>query len=302
MNRNRDLDGDGRISRDEIRWFIPSQIQAVRIILGRQSLITPLMDYVGAGDMMTFNTGNNAYNSRYLLYTSNGRVIWGMEGTSTSEWGQYHAQAPWHVRCVRQLGTNLSEIPETTPVSPAFYRRTGTNIIDMTRFQANSVRSEAFYNNIEPHIITDQRYNRAYRAFEFSTSVKTIYELGLESNIADWATFLQENNPCDYLNVNGQTGWRVPNQKELTILGVLNLHNNTESKGTYYISSSFAYFAKNGYAMGHDPVAANNVVLGTQRHSLCIRNSDGGGTQIPNNTNISSSSTEFAIRCVRDVQ
>ena len=260
------------------------------------------MDYVGAGDMMTFDTGNNAYNSRYLLYTSNGRVIWGMEGTSTSEWGQYRSQAPWHVRCVRQLGTNLSEIPETTPVSPAFYRRTGTNIIDMTRFQANSVRSEAFYNNIEPHIITDQRYNRAYRAFEFSTSVKTIYELGLESNIADWATFLQENNPCDYLNVNGQTGWRVPNQKELTILGVLNLHNNTESKGTYYISSSFAYFAKNGYAMGHDPVAANNVVLGTQRHSLCIRNSDGGGTQISDNINISSSNTAFAIRCVRDVQ
>lgn len=302
MNRNRDLDGDGRISRDEIRWFIPSQIQAIRIILGRQSLTTPLMDYVGAGDKMTFATTLNAYNSRYLLYTSNGRVIWGMEGTSTSEWGQYHAQAPWHVRCVRQLGTNLSEIPETTPVSPAFYRRTGTNIIDMTRFQPNSVRSEAFHNNIEPHIITDQRYNRAYRAFEFATTVRYISELGLSSNIADWATFLDENNPCDYLNVNGQTGWRVPNQKELTILGVLNLHNYNEGKGTYYLSSSFAYFAKNGYAMGHDPVEANNVVTGAARHSLCLRSSDGGGTQIINNTNISYSSTEFAIRCVRDVE
>ena len=45
MNRNRDLDGNGRITADEIRWFLPTSGQMLRLILGRNGLKTPIMNY-----------------------------------------------------------------------------------------------------------------------------------------------------------------------------------------------------------------------------------------------------------------
>ncbi|MDE6325733.1 MAG: hypothetical protein K2M02_06140, partial [Duncaniella sp.] len=45
MNRNRDLDGDGKIDINEIRWYVPTVNVYIRMILGRRSLSTPIMDY-----------------------------------------------------------------------------------------------------------------------------------------------------------------------------------------------------------------------------------------------------------------
>lgn len=45
MNRNKDENGNGKIDAAELKWYVPAAGKYLRVILGRNNLITPLMGY-----------------------------------------------------------------------------------------------------------------------------------------------------------------------------------------------------------------------------------------------------------------
>ena len=67
MSRNRDLDGDGRISPDEVRWYLPAEGKYERIMLGRNSLATPIFSvsnglyYTNPNDEVAMENNNWGY-------------------------------------------------------------------------------------------------------------------------------------------------------------------------------------------------------------------------------------------------
>ncbi len=300
LNRNRDLDGDGYIDANEIRWFIPSTYQNMRLILGRQALRVPMMDF----DEITYKiNADNGYNTRFMLSSADGKVIWVMEGMATSNWTEsWLYGTPWSLRCVRYLGSDLGTPVAGTRVPPVYRQDPDNpNIIRMVALDYRAIRQQAYRGTLgmPAHILTDQRYNRCYHAFEISDNV-----IVLDSDLVEtemyFSDYLNRNNPCGSLNKDGDAGWRVPNQKELTIMSFMKkngvpFYQAGVSGVDYLISCSLAYFDRAG-----NPYNSSRNTSSESFRLMKIRTRDGGGTQGGGNGKVPDRT--WAVRCVRDVE
>lgn len=155
------------------------------------------------------------------------------------------------------------------------------------------------------HQINDQRYNRCYKSFEVFDSIIGLNDprLGLSGKTIEWADYLSSNNPCRALDYTGKTGWRVPNQKELTIIGILNMHNlNALSGNTFQVSCSYSYFDTKGYAPGSNPDDPDGTVSSYYRYPMKIITSSGQATQSELMNSVTVSNNYYGVRCVRDVE
>lgn len=294
MNRNRDLDGDGKIDANELRWYVPTANQYIRVILGRRSLNTPLMDY-DANPKLQSPTGSytkNDFVTSLMLYGSDGRDVWAMEGISISSWHEYHDGAAWNVRCVRNLGSNLNTMDDTEKVKPAYRRRTASSdIIEMIYYDAKSVRQEKLTQML-PHDIANQDYNRVYKAFQYSAEFAYYFMNGIWDYGDNWATWLRTVNPCENVrdwsgNSLSGSGWRIPNQKEISIMNTLDIR----SSNGIIPSATFSHYNRSGNALGsQSELDSDNFYI------MCV-NSDGKSTQM----NYSSIRNSLYFRCVRDV-
>lgn len=291
MNRNRDLDGDGKIDANELRWYVPTANQYIRVILGRRSLNTPLMDY-DANPKLQSPTGSytkNDFVTSLMLYGSDGRDVWAMEGISISSWHEYHDGAAWNVRCVRNLGSNLNTIDDTEKVKPAYRLRTvGGDIIEMIYYDTKSVRQEKLTQML-PHDIANQDYNRVYKAFQYSNLILQYSMNGYYNYRDDWATWLRTVNPCENVSGLSGTGWRIPNQKEITIMNTLGI----KPSSGFTPSATFSHYDFSGAAL------VNQSALSSNSYYVMFVNSDGKSTQANFGSIISSYPLYF--RCVRDV-
>lgn len=110
MNRNRDNNGDGRIDRNEVRWYLASIRQLVGMYVGDGLLNSKTKLYNKSAAeknsdktidwqqhiVSSTNFGNNS---------NNPTILWAEEGTSTSyfyhNWGDIQGS---EIRCVRNLG------------------------------------------------------------------------------------------------------------------------------------------------------------------------------------------------------
>ena len=178
MNRNRDNNGNGIIDPDEIRWYVPASSEMIDLVLGRNSLENPLLDY-------GFNTSLNSpaqnitnephqANTRFHYGTSNQRTLWAEEGATinpeadrlTGTWNL----PPLHVRCVRALGTDLST-DENNDMSPAFTTNAAEmngypNKIFPTYYDQKNQRSYS-PDALEPHQEMTTLNRLCHNGFEF---------------------------------------------------------------------------------------------------------------------------------------
>lgn len=259
MNRNRDNNGNGIVDREEIRWYVPTMGKYLRLILGNKSLDYPLMDYENITRITdpegNYSNGKNDLVGRYMFFGSEGRVLWGMEGLSTSnwcEWGSQSPVAPWQIRCIRNLGTNLkAEINTIDKTIPAytFTPRNGDKyrggIVEMAYYETTNNRVEYKAGNTSTgmpvHPANDLSNNSIYYKFEISAgstqysyttyrwnswtnrpyqdgtaSTNFYYDVLLNSSVNDAESLKTaiNGNPCSVLG----TEWRVPNLKELAIM------------------------------------------------------------------------------------
>lgn len=284
MNRNRDNNGNGVIDPDELRWYVPATGKYLRLILGSNSLPNPIFNFNSVSQLPNTNNGDN---TRYLYYSSNNDVIWAMEGLSVSNYNYGYARPPWQIRCIRNLGSNMSNITDSEKVVAAYQHDATNKIVRMSYYDDESIRTETLSGNGDaegqmPVHMTNSPYNMPYKAFQYSSqTVDNISgswdAVALNTNI----TTTINNNPCSSLNTETVKNWRVPNQKELAILrnlGVIDI-----SAYQYITSCTVSYFNMNG--AGNSYTKGNNKFLGARST---------GATQIP------ADGQGVVIRCVRD--
>lgn len=243
MSRNRDLDGDGEIDANEVRWYLPALGKYARIVLGRRSLESPLFD-PSKTDLSLFpfrdqngNTVDNDYNSFHFASSDN-KVLWAEEGfsigNSTVNSGQWNYA--WQIRCIRNLGNvDLTEVYDDDPVDIAYERDVANRIITMRYYDRANYRSPE-NRSLPAHVITSD-YNQPAYQFEYAKddcSGITDGIMTIEANSynltnfseSNWLTSVNNNSICSKYNQDDEANnypsnrgpWRVPNQKEITIL------------------------------------------------------------------------------------
>lgn len=316
MSRNRDNNGNGRIEPDELRWYVPAMGKYLRLLMGAPSLSEPVMDF-GSVDRLpkveekeingnkTYSWidgedeyGNdpisNNYISRYMFYASNGSVLWAMEGMSSSSWNDLQGWSnnqshPWQIRCIRNLGTDLTSVSDGEKVDMAYIVDKNNRTVEAKYYDDASVRPNKLSGNgtggssMPVHLVTSD-YNRVYRKFEYHSA--DIEVPSYNKSLTGLQGYIN-GNPCQTANGHPSgTGWRVPNQTEIAILkNATEILNGTHSS---WLSCTVNYFNSiTGY--GGEYANGENLFLGM----LSSR-----GTQF---TSGNIKDFTMYIRCVRDI-
>lgn len=281
MNRNRDLNGNGKIDKNELKWYLPASGKYLRMILGRHSMKTPLMDYDGTPSLP--NGAGSYDNTRYHYATSDKIILWAEEGVSTSDCpSDNNGSVPWQVRCVRNLGVDLNRILNNDPVQQAYkLDEQNKHIVVLEYYDASSIRgSIAGY--LPVHTINENT-NMVAKRFEYAiadcnsenTTVRPGAALTVDANghLSStnenlWLASANENQICSQYSQNGDGArWRVPNQKELTIMRRLGVFTQNDVK---WLSCTQEYYGNRffGVTKNISTVGSGNV---GNRAVRCVR-------------------------------
>lgn len=256
MSRNRDLNGNGVIDENEIRWFLPSLNEYIRIGIGVNALTSAARLYMGSKSEMTrdnYMSGNNALNGAYYFTSSPSaqRVFWAVEKGSYSSDGIYVGyNGPKPIRCIRVLpaagegvSTDISSISgvksdatykihkNTTPMTLEFKDRLVSSLYRVRTTGSLIVHNEdgnvnSFYDGI--YVAANYLPNQ----YAFSGIIG----------------YNQENltNPCStYREADSEgnliTSWRVPNLVELSAMNAAGLLNGNTSSCTQFSNLNVRY-------------------------------------------------------------
>lgn len=244
LNRNRDLNGNGKIEQNEMRWFVPSAEQYVHMVMSASALASPLYEF------SDYAPGTNADLKRFAAIDD--LMLMAEEGMSTGS----VAGAPQYQRCVRYLGVNMAQTA-SNPVSRPFKKRSADeNIIEFS-FSSEALRSPSA-SPLPAHRVNSP-YNRPSRAFEYrieDISAPLWFETGDKTlTVGLWFQALAGSNPCDRFNGADASGWRVPNQAELVAM----MYLGVAAPGLNYVSATEGYFTSGGQPRVMGIVTGNTV-------------------------------------------
>lgn len=252
LNRNRDLNGNHKIDEEEIRWILPNENMYTQMAFGAENLSSRLFD---------FNKPFDATKKRNYHYGMiEGNMFWAEEGYSTGAFTTTGDNRPTQVRCIRLLGSDYDNNPKSN-VPPVYESvnidETNTPHFIIFNFPEHLYR-EKVDAPLPPHMLGSD-YNRPYKKIQYynnnwgyTDTIKHSVHVsidGLQSyqvndiqesmNIrwealgygdgewksldyaSRWYWALFAFNPCDIHNVNGEKGWRIPNQTELAAISLL---------------------------------------------------------------------------------
>lgn len=224
MSRNRDLDGDGKISDDEIRWYAPTISQYIGIWIGEEIMST---------EAKLFNRSTSTLegeSDRMLYYssTNNQNTYFSEEGMATNNYYYYNsdnknlAYPPKLVRCLR----NLKSYNEGYNYEPDKYYtyNTSKSTVTLDKVDEKALNTSGELGELNEH---EERSAGNKPAKSFRIAANT-YPTG-NSSRASMENVVYGNFKCYGKYSEGDTKWRVPNQREMSVMYLIdpNLINMT---------------------------------------------------------------------------
>lgn len=252
MNRNRDLNGDGQINDDEIRWYLPALNQYMGFWMGVDVLPEEVRLYNGnkrlpddQNEYIYLSSTNSEIKKKWSAM-----LFWASAGSSTSSYHQATEEYPTKTykelsyRCVRNLKNITSEIND-------FLKAEGS--LSNTGYEANTY--EYFTNTylnpkaIRANVTLPLGSNHTHLDEENRLPMK--FQVGTRS--AEKVIWGNE--------VKCPSGWRLPNQRELSIIA-FHRHDNTSEEGSLHSATKSGLYDQSGLENRRAYyVNSNNVVL-----------------------------------------
>lgn len=228
MSRNRDLNGDGIIDNDEIRWYAPTISQYIGIWIGEEIMST---------EAKLFNRSTSTLqgeSDRMLYYSStkNQNTYFSEEGMATNHYYYYNsdnyntAYPPRLVRCLR----NLKSKNEGYNSRPDEYYTYNNSEVTLDKVDAGALNTTGDLRELNEH---EERSPGNKPAKSFRIAAKTYPEnnstIASMENVV-YGRFKCYDNYNEYNEYNEEDRkWRVPNQREMSVMYLIdpNLINMT---------------------------------------------------------------------------
>lgn len=226
LMRNRDLNGDGYVQPNEIRWYLAAIDQLTDLYIGEYALDEDSRLYP-ANKTTAWHYTSSSYDS-----SQNGPwVLWAEECAAL---GNYNASSgnvgnTYAYRCMRNLGINLDNPnTEPTPLIPKVTQAEsdGSYLIDASNLSEKARRlSFEAGSTLGAHSDTDPQ-NRPYEKFRVAPVGEDYNNQGNKpttgTKILEWQrvfTFTNDGNWSQYQTLVLPNGYRLPNLRELLIMG-----------------------------------------------------------------------------------
>lgn len=227
MSRNRDLDGDGKISENEMRWYAPATQQYAGIWIGEQIISKESKLFKkSTADLDYYNDSKNRM--VYYSSTKDAESFLSEEGMAT---GNYNSTTspyrPKYVRCIRNLKSGNIGYDQEPDKYFSYNRNTKTVTLDKVDQDALNITGEQ--GELNNHTEREEG-NKPAQKF---TIAATKWNTGYYNNYGTWiqpsaANVYNGNYQCyGRYRENKDTHWRVPNQRELCIMTMVAPDNVT---------------------------------------------------------------------------
>lgn len=235
--RNRDLDGDGIVDPEELRWYIASLDQLCGLFIGDQGISTDAQLYPIAASRepnspISGGAFDGVYPWRLHVVSSTAWnqtagnvpiIVWAEEGASTGEYQVHYGKPAYSpVRCVRNLGT---ELPTAASICVAGGNFPEDMLVNVTR-PSGTVTKNSVY-KFDMRNMNKESLRAYYTTHELVpgneyTSMSRVYD-GFETG--ELKQYTTTNPAYNVLKTDleeggspSPTGYRVPNLREGVIM------------------------------------------------------------------------------------
>lgn len=274
MSRNRDEDGDGTINENEIKWYLASVDQYKGMWAGEEAFDADARLFKATESEWTdlktafdSNGGNNngALKKWHYFTCSHADTFWAEEGCATGTDG-----SATMVRCIRTLASNSDGLES----AETYYSYKD----DVVELKLNDVALRTPQSGgFQTYFERGKDSNKLYKKFKIASANLSggPYSKTQVISTAKGSGFINASDDVCQKAAGYGGSWRVPNQRELSIMSAVN-KNLTD----LYSCTSFTG-VQSGYYKGGTGNEYGFVLAGTQM-TVAI-------------------STTYNVRCVMDV-
>lgn len=235
LSRNRDLNGDGKISNDEIRWYAPTQAQYAGLWIGEEIMSSEAKLYnKNTSELDCVNNSNEPKaGSRMLYYAADKakNTFFSEEGMADANNNATYPAA--YVRCLRNLESYDTNDKGYAKEPDTYYSYDSSKrLIKLDKVDDQALNITGGQSELQSHTERSST-NKPAKAFYFA---KENYGSPTQQQVVE-GTFKCYGN----YDENG-TSWRVPNQREFTMMVLTNSNNVTKTYcRTKFSNEKFRY-------------------------------------------------------------
>lgn len=214
MSRNRDLNGNGTIDEDEIRWYAPAVNQYIGLWIGEEVMSTEAKLF--NKQTSTLSTSNDP-GCRMLYYTSTKGIntYFSEEGMATNNHnGTWKATL---IRCVRNLQSNDKDKGYAKTPTQFWTTSNSDKDVELDKVDSRALTVGGNSNELIGHTERSE-INKPAKSFRIAD--KTYPESN--SSRASMQNVVEGYFTCNGNYYQTDRKWRVPNQREMSVMYLIN--------------------------------------------------------------------------------
>lgn len=222
MSRNRDLDGDGIISEDEIRWYAPATNQYAGLWIGEEIMSTESKLFNKSTKIL--KRGSDGKDVGRMVYYSSTQELESFLSEEGMTTGNYDSRtsnfAPKYVRCIRNLKSGEIGYAQTPDPYYSYDSKTKTVTLDKVDEDALNITGEQ--GELFDHTERDEG-NKPAKKFTIAASLWNgeYYYKGEKMTPTPENVYNGKYWCYGRYIENNEKNWRVPNQRELCIMSMV---------------------------------------------------------------------------------